>query len=87
MSIQRHSRTLCSCHRDVLTDRTTRAQTKTKGDDWPLYLTVIESLSLRTTLDLCYGAAQDKKSYRAALTDLIYRTCTETIITCNLVEM
>lgn len=87
MSIQPRSRTTCACHRVSSTNRTKHAQTKTKGDDWPLCLTVVESLSLRTTSDLCYGAAQGKKSYRAALTGLVYRICTATIITCNLVEM
>lgn len=75
MHIQQHSRMLC-LHRDVLIDRMKHAQMKIKGDDVPLYLTVIGFLSLRTTLDLYCDVEWDKKFYRVTLIDLVYRKYT-----------
>lgn len=74
MQIQQHSRT-CLYH-DASINRMKRAQTKTKGDDEPLYSTVVEFLSLHTTSEWYYGATRDKKSYRVALIDLLYRKYT-----------
>lgn len=77
MHIQQHSRTMYLYH-DVSIDRMKRAQMKTKGDDEPLYLTVVEFLSLHTTLDLYCGATRDKRFYQVTSYDLVYHRCTAT---------
>lgn len=82
MHIQPHSHMLC-LHHDVSINRMKHAQMKIKGDDVPLYLTVIGFLSLRTTLDSYCDVERDKKSYRVTLIDRVYRKYTVQITNDN----
>lgn len=75
MHIRQHSHTLY-LYRDVSIDRKKHAQMKIKGDVMPLYLTVIEFLSPRTTLDLCCDVKRDRKFFRVTLFVQVYHKYT-----------